>query len=83
MVVWEMQHLGIFGFGVYNSDKYVVVDDSGIDVLPIELNPLGFNWLDEYFIANSCHLFPIFKNFFFWQNLQELSLTTGNGTLVE
>lgn len=64
MVVWEMQHLGIwaFGFGVNDSDKYVVVDDSGIDVLPIELNPLGFNWLDEYFIANSCHLFPIIKN---------------------
>lgn len=51
-----------FGFSVNDSDKYVVVDDSGIDVLPIELNPLGFNWLDEYFIANSCHLFPIFKN---------------------
>lgn len=64
MVVWDSGRCSIwaFGFGVNDSDECVVGDDYGIDVLPIELNPLGFNWLDEYFIANNCHLFPIFKN---------------------
>lgn len=61
MVGWKMQHLA-FAFVVDDSDKYVVVDDSGIDVLPIELNPLGLNWLDEYIIGTSCLMFPIFKN---------------------
>lgn len=39
--------------GVNDGDKYVVVDDSSIVVLPIELNPLGFNWLDEYLLPTA------------------------------